>query len=132
MKVLMYRSSMCGHMKHQNLRVLGNPFTSRSIESFLIEREQSRNIWRHTSFAYQVTSLWRLPSCFALIQSPGSATGQRSPYDVTPLRSRVYVLRNTTWVYVLRNTTQVCADIVIRGRYGQRSPFDVTPHLHIT
>ena len=55
-----------------------------SVLTVLIGREQSRDLWRHSSsFAYHVTSLWRLPSCFAAMLFRDDTVTRRRCYNVT-------------------------------------------------
>ena len=51
------------------------------VSTDLIGREQSRDLRRHTSFAYHVTSLWRLPSCFATMLFCDDTVTKRRCYE---------------------------------------------------
>ena len=54
------------------------------VSTDLIGREPSRDLWRHrSSFTYHVTSLWRLPSCFAAMLFCDDTVTRRRCYNVT-------------------------------------------------
>ena len=52
------------------------------VSTVLIGREPSRDLRRHSSsFAYHVTSLWRLPSCFAAMLFCDDTVTRRQCYE---------------------------------------------------